>query len=639
MIPYILMTFIILFFQGNLGIVLKRENCLLSLFSIEIMYLGLLASHILFSVFEKISTGQIYALFILLLAACESAVGLGLLIVLFHWGKSLFFNFYQNLHGMVCYDANVLLFKLRFNVWYNLCIMLEVYKSIRLRMTNSIRSILIKIENYDLAKKVSKFTLNVITTILLVVEIINWNICNIITTYKIMLQIFIGKINNFYYYCLRSIVHFTKMCTILKVIKYTLFYYQNSQNTIIKAKAITVISITNMNLDKLSWIVDIDLPGIEDIEAVSGEILIGLTLILGSYSLYRFWRRPPILRAWIVKEYEELAKHNQATWETIYKLSYKYQGTKNTHFTKWFENHRQSCLDMNKIINEKLQYHNGFLNAGVEICLWEFLREMGEIKFYYQTRFLKQQRNITALKKMRYWRGFTFFLITITDLNKELLLEGVEVLSPELRPELTPEQLILASCLAIGGYLMFKFWRRRPPILRKRIVKEYIKLLKHNQYVWGILNKASHKYRDSRNEKIIDWIITHRHNCWFVETKAKEKLQYHNQLLIAGIEMSLWAFLEEMFEIHYYYHNKFLKEHPKITKIKYWKEITILLMSNTTFLDIHNVLVNLLNTVRTWLCEDIWGFWLKAEYSYIIAVFDSIIPNSTEIQIAMSIGF
>ena len=43
--------------------------------------------------------GQIYANFLLILAAAESAVGLGLLIVLYRFGNSIEFQEYQKLKG------------------------------------------------------------------------------------------------------------------------------------------------------------------------------------------------------------------------------------------------------------------------------------------------------------------------------------------------------------------------------------------------------------------------------------------------------------------------------------------------------------------------------------------------------------
>jgi len=67
--------------------------------SIELMYLGVVSGFAITSVFLFAPFAQIYALTILILAASESAVGLGLLIVLFKYGRSIDFSTYQELRG------------------------------------------------------------------------------------------------------------------------------------------------------------------------------------------------------------------------------------------------------------------------------------------------------------------------------------------------------------------------------------------------------------------------------------------------------------------------------------------------------------------------------------------------------------
>lgn len=71
---------IIWFIIGILGIVINRKNLILMLMSIELM---LLAINILFfssSIYFDNLTGQIFALYILVIAAAESAIGLSILI-------------------------------------------------------------------------------------------------------------------------------------------------------------------------------------------------------------------------------------------------------------------------------------------------------------------------------------------------------------------------------------------------------------------------------------------------------------------------------------------------------------------------------------------------------------------------------
>lgn len=95
----LLIIFSIIFWIGVIGILFKRNNIFLVLFSIELMYLGIISTYLLLSVVTKITLGQIYGLIILIIAASESAVGLGILITLYRWGRNLEFNSYDELSG------------------------------------------------------------------------------------------------------------------------------------------------------------------------------------------------------------------------------------------------------------------------------------------------------------------------------------------------------------------------------------------------------------------------------------------------------------------------------------------------------------------------------------------------------------
>ena len=70
-----------LFFIGFLGLVINKYNLLINMMSIEIMLLGLVCCFGIYSQFTENFLGQIFSLFILSIAAAESAVGLGLLII------------------------------------------------------------------------------------------------------------------------------------------------------------------------------------------------------------------------------------------------------------------------------------------------------------------------------------------------------------------------------------------------------------------------------------------------------------------------------------------------------------------------------------------------------------------------------
>jgi NADH-quinone oxidoreductase subunit K len=76
---YIIFVLIIFLF-GILGLVLNRKNVLIILMSIELM---LLATNMYFcssSIFLDDLVGQIFALFVLTIAASESAVGLAIFV-------------------------------------------------------------------------------------------------------------------------------------------------------------------------------------------------------------------------------------------------------------------------------------------------------------------------------------------------------------------------------------------------------------------------------------------------------------------------------------------------------------------------------------------------------------------------------
>jgi NADH:ubiquinone oxidoreductase subunit K len=63
------------------------------------MYLGAVSSFVLYSAVSYDSRGAIYGLLLLILVACESAIGLGILIVLYRFGRAIDFNSYQHLGG------------------------------------------------------------------------------------------------------------------------------------------------------------------------------------------------------------------------------------------------------------------------------------------------------------------------------------------------------------------------------------------------------------------------------------------------------------------------------------------------------------------------------------------------------------
>jgi NADH-quinone oxidoreductase subunit K len=95
-----LLTFCgILYLVGLLGIVFNHKNFLVTMMCAELMYLGVISSFALFGALTGLVDAQIYALVLLILAACESAIGLGLLIALYRFGRVVDFESYQQLGG------------------------------------------------------------------------------------------------------------------------------------------------------------------------------------------------------------------------------------------------------------------------------------------------------------------------------------------------------------------------------------------------------------------------------------------------------------------------------------------------------------------------------------------------------------
>lgn len=73
----------LLFLIGALGVFLNRRNLIIILMSMELMLLSANLNFIAFSQYLEDLIGQVFALFILTVAAAEAAIGLALLVVYF----------------------------------------------------------------------------------------------------------------------------------------------------------------------------------------------------------------------------------------------------------------------------------------------------------------------------------------------------------------------------------------------------------------------------------------------------------------------------------------------------------------------------------------------------------------------------
>jgi len=72
---------IFVFLTSLMGIALNRKNILITLMCIELMLLSLNLNFVTFSAYLDDIYGQLFSLFILTIAASESAIGLALLII------------------------------------------------------------------------------------------------------------------------------------------------------------------------------------------------------------------------------------------------------------------------------------------------------------------------------------------------------------------------------------------------------------------------------------------------------------------------------------------------------------------------------------------------------------------------------
>ena len=73
----------ILFTIGVIGIFLNRKNIIIILMSVELILLSVNINFVAFSSYLNDLVGQVFALFILTVAAAEAAIGLAILVVYF----------------------------------------------------------------------------------------------------------------------------------------------------------------------------------------------------------------------------------------------------------------------------------------------------------------------------------------------------------------------------------------------------------------------------------------------------------------------------------------------------------------------------------------------------------------------------
>jgi NADH-quinone oxidoreductase subunit K len=91
-INYVLKINCLVFFIGLIGIALNRKNILIILMSIELLLLAVNLNFAAFSIYLDDIVGQIFIIFVLMIAAAESAIGLSILTVFYRLRCSIQFE-------------------------------------------------------------------------------------------------------------------------------------------------------------------------------------------------------------------------------------------------------------------------------------------------------------------------------------------------------------------------------------------------------------------------------------------------------------------------------------------------------------------------------------------------------------------
>lgn len=82
-ISHVLILSAILFTIGTFGLFLNRKNIIVMLMAVELILLAVNINFIAFSSYLGDHAGQVFSLFILSVAAAESAIGLSILVTFF----------------------------------------------------------------------------------------------------------------------------------------------------------------------------------------------------------------------------------------------------------------------------------------------------------------------------------------------------------------------------------------------------------------------------------------------------------------------------------------------------------------------------------------------------------------------------
>lgn len=88
-----------LFLVSLIGVYNTRNNIILVLISLELMLVAVITNFVVFSVYLDNLSGQVFSLFILLVAASESSIALSLLVSYYRLRNTVRFDFLTSLKG------------------------------------------------------------------------------------------------------------------------------------------------------------------------------------------------------------------------------------------------------------------------------------------------------------------------------------------------------------------------------------------------------------------------------------------------------------------------------------------------------------------------------------------------------------
>jgi NADH-quinone oxidoreductase subunit K len=93
---YVLKITTLIFCAGALGLILNRKNILVAIMCVELLLLAVNFNFILFSLYLDDMFGFIFVLFVLTIAASESALGLAILTVYYKLKNSILLESIKN---------------------------------------------------------------------------------------------------------------------------------------------------------------------------------------------------------------------------------------------------------------------------------------------------------------------------------------------------------------------------------------------------------------------------------------------------------------------------------------------------------------------------------------------------------------